>query len=58
MPTVPACVNVALLLGPLLANLGFSFFTAHVFLIGIGLAIAILIVHRILTRKSDSVAVG
>lgn len=29
MPTVPAYVNVALLLGPLLANLGVSFFTAH-----------------------------
>ena len=27
MPTVPAYVNVALLLGPLLANLGVSFFT-------------------------------
>lgn len=31
MPTVPAYVNVALLLGPLLANLGVSFFTAHMF---------------------------
>ncbi len=31
MPTVPAYVNVALLLGPLLSQLGVSFFTAHMF---------------------------
>ena len=41
MPTVPAYVNVALLLGPLLANLGVSFFTAHMFVLYFAVASAI-----------------
>lgn len=41
MPTVPAYVNVALLLGPLLANLGVSFFTAHLFVFYFAVASAI-----------------
>jgi len=41
MPTVPAYVNVALLLGPLLANLGVSFFTAHMFVFYFAVASAI-----------------
>ena len=41
MPTVPAYVNVALLLGPLLANLGVSFFTAHMFVFYFSVASAI-----------------
>ncbi|CUH80738.1 TRAP transporter large permease subunit [Tropicibacter naphthalenivorans] len=40
MPTVPAYVNVALL-GPLLANLGVSFFTAHMFVFYFAVASAI-----------------
>jgi len=41
MPTVPAYVNVVLLLGPLLANLGVSFFTAHMFVFYFAVASAI-----------------
>lgn len=41
MPTVPAYVNVALLLGPLLSNLGVSFFTAHMFVFYFAVASAI-----------------
>ncbi|PUB11816.1 TRAP transporter permease [Yoonia sediminilitoris] len=41
MPTVPAYVNVALLLGPLLANLGVSFFTANMFIFYFAVASAI-----------------
>ncbi len=41
MPTVPAYVNVALLLGPLLAELGVSFFTAHMFVFYFAVASAI-----------------
>jgi len=41
MPTVPAYVNVALLLGPLLANLGVSLFTAHMFVFYFAVASAI-----------------
>jgi len=41
MPTVPAYVNVALLMGPLLANLGVSFFTAHMFVFYFAVASAI-----------------
>lgn len=41
MPTVPAYVNVALLMGPLLANLGISFFTAHMFVFYFAVASAI-----------------
>ena len=41
MPAVPAYVNVALLLGPLLANLGVSFFTAHMFVFYFAVASAI-----------------
>lgn len=41
MPTVPAYVNVALLLGPLLANLGVSIFTAHLFVFYFAVASAI-----------------
>lgn len=41
MPTVPAYVNVALLLGPLLTNLGVSFFTAHMFVFYFAVASAI-----------------
>lgn len=41
MPTVPAYVNVALLLGPLLANLGVSLFTAHMFIFYFAVASAI-----------------
>ena len=41
MPTVPAYVNVALLLGPLLANLGISLFTAHMFVFYFAVASAI-----------------
>ncbi len=41
MPTVPAYVTVALLMGPLLANLGVSFFTAHMFVFYFAVASAI-----------------
>ncbi len=41
MPTVPAYVNVALLLGPLLSQLGVSFFTAHMFVFYFAVASAI-----------------
>ncbi|KEJ90055.1 TRAP transporter permease [Sulfitobacter donghicola] len=41
MPTVPAYVNVALLLGPMLANLGVSFFTANMFVFYFAVASAI-----------------
>ena len=41
MPTVPAYVNVALLLGPLLTKLGVSFFTAHMFVFYFAVASAI-----------------
>ena len=41
MPTVPAYVNVAVLLGPLLANLGVSFFTANMFVFYFAVASAI-----------------
>ncbi|MBV0911140.1 TRAP transporter permease [Anianabacter salinae] len=41
MPTVPAYVNVALLLGPLLSQLGVAVFTAHLFVFYFAVASAI-----------------
>ncbi|WP_323034770.1 TRAP transporter fused permease subunit [Pararhodobacter sp.] len=41
MPTVPAYLNVALLLGPLLSGLGISIFTAHMFVFYFAVASAI-----------------
>jgi len=41
MPTVPAYVNVAILLGPLLTELGISMFTAHMFVFYFAVASAI-----------------
>lgn len=41
MPSVPAYVNVALLMGPVLAGLGLSIFTAHMFIFYFAVASAI-----------------
>ncbi len=41
MPAVPAYVNVALLMGPVLAGLGLSMFTAHMFIFYFAVASAI-----------------
>ncbi len=41
MPAVPAYVNVALLMGPVLAGLGVSLFTAHMFIFYFAVASAI-----------------
>lgn len=41
MPTVPAYINVALLMGPMLAGLGISLFTAHMFIFYFAVASAI-----------------
>jgi TRAP-type uncharacterized transport system fused permease subunit len=41
MPAVPAYINVALLLGPVLAGLGISVFTAHMFIFYFAVASAI-----------------
>jgi TRAP-type uncharacterized transport system fused permease subunit len=41
MPTVPAYVNVALLMGPVLAGLGIATFTAHMFIFYFAVASAI-----------------
>ncbi len=41
MPAVPAYVNVALLMGPVLAGLGMSIFTAHMFVFYFAVASAI-----------------
>ena len=41
MPTLPAYVNVILILGPLLVALGTSFFTAHMFIFYFAVASAI-----------------
>ncbi len=41
MPAVPAYINVALLMGPLLAGLGISVFTAHMFVFYFAVASAI-----------------
>ena len=41
MPAVPAYVNVALLMGPVLAGLGISIFTAHMFIFYFAVASAI-----------------
>jgi TRAP transporter 4TM/12TM fusion protein len=41
MPTLPAYVNVVLIIGPLLAALGTSFFTAHMFIFYFAVASAI-----------------
>jgi TRAP-type uncharacterized transport system fused permease subunit len=41
MPAVPAYINVALLLGPVLAGLGISLFTAHMFIFYFAVASAI-----------------
>ena len=41
MPTLPAYVNVILIIGPLLAALGTSFFTAHMFIFYFAVASAI-----------------
>ncbi|WP_323022514.1 TRAP transporter fused permease subunit [Pararhodobacter sp.] len=41
MPTVPAYLNVALLMGPLLAGLGIAKFTAHMFIFYFAVASAI-----------------
>lgn len=41
MPAVPAYVNVALLMGPLLVGLGIAKFTAHMFILYFAVASAI-----------------
>lgn len=41
MPTVPAYINVALLMGPVLAGLGIATFTAHMFIFYFAVASAI-----------------
>jgi len=41
MPAVPAYINVALLMGPVLAGLGLSLFTAHMFIFYFAVASAI-----------------
>ena len=41
MPAVPAYINVALLMGPVLAGLGLSMFTAHMFIFYFAVASAI-----------------
>lgn len=41
MPTLPAYVNVVLIIGPLIAALGTSFFTAHMFIFYFAVASAI-----------------
>lgn len=41
MPAVPAYINVALLMGPMLAGLGISIFTAHMFIFYFAVASAI-----------------
>jgi TRAP-type uncharacterized transport system fused permease subunit len=41
MPAVPAYINAALLMGPLLAGLGLSIFTAHMFIFYFAVASAI-----------------
>ncbi len=41
MPAVPAYINVALLMGPVLAGLGISTFTAHMFIFYFAVASAI-----------------
>ena len=41
MPTVPAYVNVALLMGPLVVGLGIATFTAHMFIFFFAVASAI-----------------
>src|SRR5690606_19021633 len=41
MPTVPAYVNVALLMGPLVVSLGIATFTAHMFIFFFAVASAI-----------------
>ena len=41
MPVVPAYINVALLMGPVLAGLGLSIFTAHMFIFYFAVASAI-----------------
>ncbi len=41
MPAVPAYINVALLMGPMLAGLGLSVFTAHMFIFYFAVASAI-----------------
>jgi len=41
MPAVPAYINVALLMGPVLAGLGLSIFTAHMFIFYFAVASAI-----------------
>lgn len=41
MPTVPAYINVALLMGPMLAGLGIATFTAHMFIFYFAVASAI-----------------
>ena len=41
MPAVPAYVNVALLMGPLLVGLGIATFTAHMFIFYFAVASAI-----------------
>ena len=41
MPTLPAYVNVVLIIGPLMAALGTSFFTAHMFVFYFAVASAI-----------------
>jgi TRAP transporter 4TM/12TM fusion protein len=41
MPAVPAYINVALLMGPLLSGLGLSIFTAHMFIFYFAVASAI-----------------
>ncbi len=41
MPAVPAYINVALLMGPLLIGLGITTFTAHMFIFYFAVASAI-----------------
>ena len=58
MPTVPAYVNVALLLGPLLANLGVSFFTANMFVFYYAVASAITLPVAIAAFAAASITGG
>ena len=53
MPAVPAYVNVALLMGPLLIGLGIATFTAHMFIFYFAVASAIhhLLRWRLLQRQ-------
>lgn len=64
MPTLPAYVNVILIIGPLLAALGTSFFTAHMFVFYFAVAsaitppVAIAAFAASTISKSDPLATG